>query len=97
MSTYNIYEDEWVCWQVGTTDGRVKVFGRDSVEVTFKSPCQCASRHLQFLDGKGALLRVTQVAASKPELHQFQEIVDAFNWSHKDFTYLLFKYPDLVA
>ncbi|KAK9908560.1 hypothetical protein WJX75_009693 [Coccomyxa subellipsoidea] len=45
---------------VGTTDGRVKVFGRDGVERTFISPCQCATKHLQFLDGRGALLRVTQ-------------------------------------
>lgn len=54
---------------MGTTDGRVKVFGKDCVEVTFKSPCQCASKQLQFLDGKGALLRVTQVATSSPMLH----------------------------
>lgn len=64
--------NSWCCpAQVGTADGRVKVFGRDTVECTFKSPCQCATKHLQFLDGKGALLRVTQVH----QLQAYQRIL----------------------
>ena len=47
--------------QVATTDGRVKVFGREGVERMFPSPAQCPSRQLRFLDGTGTLLRVTQV------------------------------------
>jgi hypothetical protein len=47
--------------QVCTTDGRVKVFGREGVECMFASPGQCPTRQLCFLEGKGALLRVTQV------------------------------------
>ncbi|KAK9818994.1 hypothetical protein WJX81_004841 [Elliptochloris bilobata] len=45
---------------VGTQDGRVKVFGREGVEAMFRSPAQCATAHLQFLDELGAILRITQ-------------------------------------
>ena len=47
--------------QVGTRDGRVKIFGSDGVECTFRSPFQTATKQLQFLENKGALLRLTTV------------------------------------
>ena len=46
---------------MGTKDGRVKVFGSDGVECTFRSPFQTATKQLQFLENKGALLRLTTV------------------------------------
>ena len=46
---------------MGTKDGRVKVFGSDGVECTFRSPFQTATKQLQFLENKGALLRLTVV------------------------------------
>ena len=42
------------------------MFGCDGVEATFRSPAQCATRHLQFLDELGAILRVTQ---ARPRAH----------------------------
>lgn len=53
--------------QVGTQDGRVKVFGKEGVEAMFRSPAQCATAHLQFLDELGAVLRLTQ--ARRTETH----------------------------
>lgn len=53
------YED---AAQVGTRDGRVKIFGSDGVECTFRSPFQTATKQLQFLENKGALLRLTTVS-----------------------------------
>lgn len=50
--------------QVGTSDGRVKIIGRDGVECTFKAPNEVSTRQLHFLDSKGSLLRVTQVSVS---------------------------------
>ena len=49
--------------QVGTRDGRVKIFGSDGVECTFRSPFQTSTKQLQFLENKGALLRLTMVSA----------------------------------
>ena len=54
--------------QVGTTDGRIKVFGQEGVECMFRSPGQCPTRHLRFLDGRGALLRVTNVCPRPEQL-----------------------------
>ena len=62
------------CVQVGTQDGRVKVFGREGVEAMFRSPAQCATAHLQFLDELGAILRLTQ--ARRTELHPCLKLVD---------------------
>ncbi|KAK9811618.1 hypothetical protein WJX72_007037 [[Myrmecia] bisecta] len=46
---------------IGTSDGRVKVIGREGVECTFRhSSSQTATKHIQFLRGKGAILRITQ-------------------------------------
>ena len=39
----------------------MKVFGSDGVECTFRSPFQTATKQLQFLENKGALLRLTAV------------------------------------
>lgn len=50
--------------QVGTKDGRVKIFGSDGVECTFRSPFQTATKQLQFLENKGTLLRLTTVRRS---------------------------------
>ena len=52
--------------QVGTKDGRVKLIGSDGVECTFRSPFQSATKQLQFLDNKGALLRLTTVRTCTP-------------------------------
>ncbi len=51
---------------MGTRDGRVKVFGSDGVECTFRSPFQTATKQLQFLEKKGALLRLTTVSTRTP-------------------------------
>ena len=50
--------------QVGTKDGRVKIFGSDGVECTFRSPFQTATKQLQFLENKGTLLRLSTVRPS---------------------------------
>ena len=46
---------------IGTADGRVKVVGGDGVEALFLATSRAATRHLQFLEGKAALLRLTMV------------------------------------
>ena len=50
--------------QVGAKDGRIKVVGREGVEATFTSEAACATRYMQFLTGRGVLLRVTQAGPS---------------------------------
>ena len=40
----------------------MKIFGSDGVECTFRSPFQTATKQLQFLENKGALLRLTTVS-----------------------------------
>lgn len=47
--------------QVGTSDGRVKVVGREGVEAAIPSLSSTGTRHLQFLPNRGAVLRVNQV------------------------------------
>ena len=40
----------------------MKIFGSDGAECTFRSPFQTSTRQLQFLENKGALLRLTTVS-----------------------------------
>ena len=47
--------------QVGSTDGRVLLFGRDGVEQTLPSPTSVATAGLFFLPAKDSLLRITTV------------------------------------
>lgn len=48
-------------WQVGTSDGRIKIVGRPGVERLMLGNDASGTRALSFLSGKGALVRVTQV------------------------------------
>lgn len=50
-------------WQVGTSDGRVKLFGKEGVEVTLHSSSRKhhATRQLLFLQNKGIVIRISQV------------------------------------
>ena len=52
--------------QIATSDGRVKFVGQDGVECTASTASQSATRYLQFLPKKGALLRVTEVLLNVP-------------------------------
>lgn len=47
--------------QLGTSDGRVKVVGQEGVEMSIVSPSPSGTKHLQFLPGRGAVLRVNLV------------------------------------
>ncbi len=47
--------------QLGTSDGRVKVVGQEGVEMSIVSPSPSGTKHLQFLAGRGAVLRVNLV------------------------------------
>lgn len=49
------------CLQLGTSDGRLKVVGREGVEASMVSPSPAGTKHLQFLTGHGAVLRVNMV------------------------------------
>ena len=70
--------------QVATSDGRVKFVGRDGVECTACTTSQTATRYLQFLPKKGALLRVTQVPAN----------IDSLNCYHlTEHTYINMQFP----
>lgn len=57
--------------QIATSDGRVKFVGQDGVECTASTASQSATRYLQFLPKKGALLRVTEVLLSLPGIISF--------------------------
>lgn len=50
--------------QLGTSDGRVKVVGQEGVEMSIVSPSPTGTKHLQFLTGRGAVLRVNLVRFS---------------------------------
>lgn len=55
--------------QIATSDGRVKFVGQDGVECTASSASPSATKYLQFLPKKGALLRVTEVLLQKCPRH----------------------------
>ncbi len=50
--------------QMGTSDGRVKVVGREGVESSIVSLSPAGTRHLQFLPSHGAVLRINEVCCS---------------------------------
>ena len=47
--------------QVGAKDGRIKIVGREGVEATLTSDTRSSTRYMQFLTGRGVLLRITEV------------------------------------
>ena len=51
--------------QVGTTDGRVKIVGKAGVEALLTGTDQSPTKILQFLPGKGALVRVTEASPKR--------------------------------
>jgi hypothetical protein len=56
------------CLQVSTTDGRVKIFGREGVERTLRCGSGAphpAARQLLFLVNRGAVLRVDEVGINR--------------------------------
>lgn len=48
--------------QVGTSDGRVKLIGAVGVEPTLQTPSCSPTMYLEFLENRGALVRVTQAS-----------------------------------
>jgi hypothetical protein len=54
-------------FQVGTSDGRVKLFGRAGVEATLHSSCGMAyaTRALEFLPNRGVLVRCAEVGRDR--------------------------------
>ena len=47
--------------QVGTSDGRVKIIGREGVEAAVASFSQSGTQHIEFLHNRGVILRLNQV------------------------------------
>lgn len=50
--------------QIGTYDGRIKVFGAAGVERTIYSACTYAygTRQLEFIPNRGVLIRISEVS-----------------------------------
>jgi hypothetical protein len=46
---------------VGTSDGRVKIIGREGVEAAIASFSQSGTQHIEFLHNRGVILRLNQV------------------------------------
>ncbi|KAK9839762.1 hypothetical protein WJX84_009163, partial [Apatococcus fuscideae] len=45
---------------IGAKDGRIKIVGREGVEATLTSDTPSSTRYMQFLTGRGVLLRITE-------------------------------------
>lgn len=74
--------------QIATSDGRVKFVGQDGVECTASCASQSATRYLQFLPKKGALLRVTEVLLNVPcNVSRLVMTCTSFASSHADRDY----------
>ena len=54
--------------QIGSKDGRIKIVGREGVEATLSSETPSSTRYMQFLTGRGVLLRITEVCSSTLDL-----------------------------
>ena len=46
---------------MGTSDGRVKIIGREGVEASIASFSQSGTQHIEFLHNRGVILRLNQV------------------------------------
>lgn len=46
---------------MGTSDGRVKIIGREGVEAAIASFSQSGTQHIEFLHNRGVILRLNQV------------------------------------
>ncbi|XP_024533493.1 uncharacterized protein LOC9636559 isoform X2 [Selaginella moellendorffii] len=44
---------------IASRDGRIKIFGREGVEVLFKSPANAPCKYLEFVNNEGRLIHVT--------------------------------------
>ena len=47
---------------MGTSDGRVKIIGREGVEAAIASFSQSGTQHIEFLHNRGVILRLNQVS-----------------------------------
>ncbi len=59
----SVWKVPLACTQVGTWDGRVKLYGKAGVERTVYSACTYAygTKQLEFLPYRGVLVRLSEV------------------------------------